>query len=272
MKKRYIILIDFSPYSANLLRYAYDWSKKADAELVLVHYTFVVTPAFADDASRREIANIANREAYENLKSFAQAILPEKTRVRYFVSERNLELSLSVLLQEPFEHLIFLGIKGTGMLKKIFLGSLAVQVIDNTNNIIVAMPKHIDIFSSDRMHVSVHKNFPLNIIEFNKLLSFTENYIEKIAFFSLIKPDDDLQATEKYLKELKDLYSDRKVTTYELYQGKNIFQDIKKVINHKEDEFLVVQKGSRLFSDQVLRKFFINELVYRGEIPLIILP
>ena len=272
MKKRFIILIDFSPYSANLLRYAYDWSKKVDAAFILVHNTIVAAPALADTESRREIASITNREVYEKLQNFAQSLLPEKTQVRYFVSERNLVLSLPELLQEPFENLIFLGIKGTGILKKIFIGSVAVQVIDHVNNVIVAVPKNIESFSSKTIHVAVSKNYPINTVEFNKFLRFTGNNIEKIAFFSLVKPDDDLQATEKYLKELKDLYSDQKDTTYELYQGRHIFQDLKKVINHKADELLVVQRGSRVFSDQIFRKFFINELVYEGEIPLIILP
>lgn len=35
---------------------------------------------------------------------------------------------------------------------------------------------------------------------------------------------------------------------------------------------LVVQKGSRLLTDQLFRQFLINELVYEGQTPLIVLP
>lgn len=60
--------------------------------------------------------------------------------VSYSVSESHIQVSLLNLLAEPFENLIFVGLKGSGLLKKIFLGSFAIQVIDNTNNIVVAMP------------------------------------------------------------------------------------------------------------------------------------
>lgn len=55
---------------------------------------------------------------------------------------------------------------------------------------------------------------------------------------------------------------------HRIYEGSNI----KDVINSKVDELLVVQKGSRLFSDHLFRKFMINELVYEGQTPMIVLP
>ena len=79
-------------------------------------------------------------------------------------------------------------------------------------------------------------------------------------------------SVKKYLTDLTLFFADRFDTTFAIYEGSNPFSDIKKVINNKIDEILIVQKGSRLLTDQLFRKFLINELVYEGQTPLIILP
>ncbi|HPV88611.1 MAG TPA: hypothetical protein PKU85_05315, partial [Bacteroidales bacterium] len=61
-------------------------------------------------------------------------------------------------------------------------------------------------------------------------------------------------------------------TAYELYLGDNAWRDLKKIIKQKQKEFIVVQRGSRMFLDQITRKFLINDLVYEGHTPLIIMP
>ena len=135
MKKRFIILIDFSEYSGNLLKYAYDWSKQVNAELLLVHQTIVLAPGFSDYESRKSIAEHGNDEALQKLKALVKELIPPSVKVSYFVSESNLQLTLPKLLAEPYENLIFVGLKGTGLLKKIFLGSVALQVIENTKTL-----------------------------------------------------------------------------------------------------------------------------------------
>lgn len=272
MKKRFIILIDFSEYSGNLVKYACDWSKQTNAELLLVHQSVVLAPALTDNESRQQIAQHTNEEALQKLKALVKDLIPSTVKVSFSVSESNLQLTLPKLLEEPYDNLIFAGIKGTGLLKKIFLGSVALQVIDNTKNIIVAMPKEIDTFSHEKIFVAVTEKHPLNIIELNNFLSFTERENTRIIFFYLAKPNELTKGIEKHLRKLSEMFADRFNTTFAIYEGNNPFEDIKKVINNKIDELLIVQKGSRLLTDQLFRNFLINELVYEGQTPLIVLP
>ena len=272
MKKRFIILIDFSEYSGNLIRYACDWSKQANAELLLVHQTIVLAPALTDNESRQQIAQHTNDDALLKLKALANELIQQAVKVTFSVSESHLQITLSKLLAEPFDNLIFAGIKGTGLLKKIFLGSVALQVIESTKNIIVAMPKEIDAFSHKKIFVAVTEKHPLNIFELNKFLNFIDSENTSITFFYLAKPNEKTKNIEKHLRDLKVLFADRFNTTFEIYEGSNPFEDIKKLINNKIDEMLIVQKGSRLLTDQLFRRFLINELVYEGQTPLIVLP
>lgn len=272
MKKRFIILIDFSEYSGNLVKYACDWSKQANAELLLVHQSIVLAPALTDNESRHQIAEHTNEEALQKLKVFAKELIPSSIKVTFNVSESNLQLTLPKLLEVPYDNLILTGIKGTGLLKKLFLGSVALQVIDNTKNIVVAMPKEIDTFSHEKIFVAVTEKHPLNILELNKFLNFIDSKNTSITFFYLAKPNEKTKGIEKHLRELCAMFVDRFNTDSAIYEGNNPFEDIKKVINNKIDELLIVQKGSRLLTDQLFRRFLINELVYEGQTPMIVLP
>ncbi len=272
MQNRFIVLIDFSPYSEHLIRFAYDWSKRVNGEILLVHNTVVLSPIMTPYESKMELIHIANREALQRLKECAEAVLPKGISMKRLVSEKELVILLRQLLQEPFNNLIFLGIKGTGLLKKIFIGSQAVNVIDSIDNLIVAMPKNAACCSRESIHVAVQKDYPLNIIDFNKFLDFTGDEINRIAFFSVVTPDDDPDSTEKYLKELTEVYSGKRETSYTIYEGNSAFEDLKSILSKKKDEYIVVQRGSRTFLDQMFRKFLINELVYEGDTPMVILP
>lgn len=272
MKKRFILLIDFSEYSANLLKYAYDWSRQINAELILVHQTIIIASAIADKESKGSITKQANDEALKRLKEFAGLVLAPSEKVSFVVSEISLQMTLSRLLDEPFENLIFVGLKGTGILKQLFIGSLAVQIIDNTKNIVIAMPNDLTRFSHEKIFVAVTETHPLNLLELNKFLSFLDKSTTNITFFYLAKPFEKTKEIEKLLRSLSEFFEDKFQTSYAIYEGNQSYENIKKVINNKVEELLIVQKGSRLLTDQFFRKFLINELVYEGQTPLVILP
>jgi len=272
MRKRFIVLIDFSAYSPTLLKYAYDWGLLANAELLLIHQTNVMTPALADSESREAIVQQANAEATLQLRELCHSTLPAAAQYTYIVSETPLHLSLQRLLAEPFQSLIFVGVKGTGLLKKILLGSVAVEVIEHTDNVVVAIPKEVTRFSPEKIFVALSEQKPLDILAFNNFLAFLGSGVGEITFFYLAKSSRHNADMERYLKDLAKLFSERYNAQFAIYEGSNAFSEIKKVINNKIEEILVVQKGSRLLSDQIFRRFLINELVYEGQTPLVVLP
>lgn len=269
LKKRFIVLIDFSVYSSNLLKYAYDFSKQINAELLLVHQTTVLAPAIANNEIKKRITQLTNYEALLKLKELVKTVLPPNTEVDYSVSEVPLQWTLSWLLDKRFENLIFIGLKGTGLLKRLFIGSVAAKLIENTNNIIVAMPKDIAHFSHEKIFVEITNKHYLNILKSNVYLNYMFKNAASITFFYLAKPSENTQHIEKQFKDLSKSFTDKLKTSFTIY---NSFAEIKKEINNKIEEILIVQKGSRLLTDQLFRKFLINELVFEGQTPLIVLP
>lgn len=272
MKKRFILLIDFSEYSSNLIKYACNWGKELNAEILLVHKTIVLTPAFTSDESKQQMVQHTNEEALQKLKNIAKEFIPPAIQVSFSVSENNLTITLTKLLAEPFDNLIFTGVKGTALLKQIFIGSTALQVIENVNSIIVAIPKEISVFSPHNIFIAVTEKHPFNILELKKILRFIEQKNTCITFFNLAKTTKRTKEIEKQLHDLSNLFAQEFNTKTAIYECNNPFDGIKKILNNKQEEMLIVQKGSRLMTDHFFRRFLINELVYEGQIPLIVLP
>ncbi|HRQ50058.1 MAG TPA: hypothetical protein PLR74_05960, partial [Agriterribacter sp.] len=126
------------------------------------------------------------------------------------------------------------------------------------------VPKHIVVTINDR--------YALNEPAFNDFLTTFKNSIEEIQFMSVIHTEEAAGETETYLKALQEKYNKKLPSGYSIYKGTNVFNEIRKNVQLNSDTVLVVQKGSRSLTDQLFRKFLINQLVHDGSLPLVIMP
>lgn len=265
MKNRFIILIDFSEYSKTLLEYAYDCSLHYPAELLVVHQTLATTVA----TTKEVISEYDNAEAMRKLKELVAKSLPLTTLVSYSVSEINLSILLNKLLQEPYNNFIFMGPKSTGFIEGTFMGKTALQIFNSSNHLILIVPKEVQKFSCEKIYVAVTKEFSLNLVALQQYLLFFDNEKPMINFFYLSKSKEETSNIEEKLKELEKQFSQNWKVSTAIYQGSNTFDTLKKIIN---GQVLIVQKDSQLLKEELFRKFLINDLVYHGQTPIIILP
>lgn len=272
MKTRFIVLIDFSSYSKFELQLAKHWADSMAANVLLLHEPVVMAPALTDGSTRNEISQYETEKALNRLKAFAIQHLPDTRHISYHVADESVLFSLQRLLSEYYYNVVFVGLKGTGFLKRIFMGSMAIRVIDETNNVVVAVPKHAFNMSPDTLYVSVYYKYRLNTAEFDKVLQLFGDKIKHIRFLSVVAKKDSMKQTIAYLEGLRKQYNGERETYIEIFKGEDAFYTLKQYMNAHADGMLVVQKGSRSFTNQVFRRFLINELVYDASIPLIVLP
>lgn len=272
MRKRFILLIDFSETSKNLIEYGCDWASQVDGEVLLLHHVTVPIPAFSDENERIELVKKTNDDAEKKLRKIANGIIPPMTRVSYMATEADLQHTLSELLGQSFENLILAGLKKYGFIKKFFLKNTIIHTIENTENILVAIPTTLSDYEHKSIYVGISDKYQLNLFEFNRLLNFIDKENTRIVFFNLSKPEEDTTEVEKLLKEHAEMFAKHYKTFYEIYISNSPSKNVQKVLSGKSNELLVVQKGERLLSDYLFRKFLINDLIYGAETPLIVLP
>jgi len=86
----------------------------------------------------------------------------------------------------------------------------------------------------------------------------------------LSEDDNEMEALQ-YLSTLQEKYAAYPTEVF-LSKGENKFDALKLHLQQNTvSTFLVLQQGSRSLQDQIFRKFMINELVYSGISPLIML-
>jgi len=267
-KNRIITLIDFSDNSETLIKFSSEFSRIIDSSIVFVHSVPELSSTLTDLDVKKQIMDIGKEEAQEQLKALTKKYFFRDGE--FLVSEKAILTILEELKNEHYFDWVFVGFQGKGILKKIFIGSTTLKVIEDSELLTVAVPIQKEIFIPQKLTVAVSYKFPINIAQLNILLSNLSKQIKEIEFITVITETDDEDESIKYLLHLTLMYSEYHAVMIP-FLGKDAFLEIRVHMADKTDAFLVVQQGSRILSESLFKKFLINDLVYSNSIPLIVL-
>ncbi|WP_143962511.1 universal stress protein [Litoribacter populi] len=271
MKKRLILLIDFSKFSEPLVKLAGLLAEQLDAKITLVHQIPSLVPSLSDLESREVLISHEKETATSKLLDLMKvAGLPEED-VSILVTEKHLPQIINERSVMGHDDIVMLGLKGSGFLKKLLIGSTATKIIDETNKPIMAIPSTLTSFEPSKFVVAVSYRFPINEESLLHLLETFRNFKVKLEFLTVITQHDDKDSSYAYLLILENKFSEWGAT-YKIYQGTDAFSEIKTHIQTLPNSYLVAQKGSRTLNDQLFRKFMLNDLIHDGSMPLLILP
>jgi len=269
MKKRLLIPIDFSPYSEVLLRTAGVWSDALNADVIVLHQMPGRAPALADNHSRRQILDVERKEAELQIEDLLDTCMPQCDRVKYRVSERNLVHVLTEMYNSnEYNDLIMLGLKGTGLLKQVLMGSMATRIIEELGHATVAVPLRGDAFRPTELLVGVTYRHPINEDALREVLAWFGDFIGKVRFFTVVLPDDDYTAATDHAHGLGKRFGGE----VQIFTGTDAFATVRSHLAQRPDAMLVVQRGSRALTDRLFRSFLINSLVHEGSTPLMVIP
>ncbi|MFP4089817.1 MAG: universal stress protein, partial [Cyclobacteriaceae bacterium] len=260
MVRRIVVLVDFSEYSEYQLLFAQKWAEMLNAEILLLHKMVpLYMPSMADAETRDDMKAQARQEIQDDLQALREKHLSANVRVRFIITDMALSDAVQKLHDDRHDDIIFLGLKGGGLLKKIFIGSTTIHLIDQVNSLFVTVPKHKKVEVPEHLLVSVHYRYPLYEEKFDHVLRMLKEKLKMIKFISICSDADEKEATENYLKTLCDRFNPTLPSSYAIYPGKDAFSEIKRLAQEHQDWQLVIQRGSRAITDHFFRRFFINE-------------
>lgn len=272
MEKRFIVLVDLSPKSENLVRFTHQWSLETDSSLLLLHQTHgLVTGRLPDEkweAMNRRHVN----ELEDDLRDMCIRILPATAKVRFHVTGMPVHLAVEGLKSESFDDIVVVGLKGTGTLKKFTIGSVAVDVMGSVEGVVAAIPLGLESFRPRKLHVAVAPSHPFDLDRFRDLLGFFGSDKPILRFFTVIKPYEQREEAEQTLTQLASAFAGYESSCDAVIEEEEALERLAEQVSDASEEMLVLQRGSRQFSDRVFRTFFIDELAYAGKTPLLVLP
>lgn len=271
MNKRLLVLADINKDCSKLFEFASSFANEANFEMIILHQLIPVLPAMATSSDRNKIIEEATIEAIEVINKQIKPFLNPGMQPKVSVIRNDIPDEIKKIYSE--EDILLLSLKEkSGFFKRILPGQTSLQVINSLKNIVICIPEDDLAINFSKCWIAVQKNNPLDIQELNRYLKITGGKVKNLFFFSVVTDDENNEEATAYLKELADYFSGREgiEVNYGLLEGQNVFESIQSLGLQHSNEFLIIQKGSRLFADMVFRKFLIKEIVHHAKVPLIV--
>jgi hypothetical protein len=270
MKKRFIVLIDFSDYSEWLLSLTYNWTLQVSAELILVHHIVHAIPGLGDAEVVSEMKRNVEEQNLLKLRAFTESVIGYNTSAKYYIDLYGVSSAVTKLQEQGTIDYLFVGMNDKTALENIIVTSTALQLRDQLNNIIIALPTAARDLHFESLHVGINQAYPLNDLRFQELLYIMRGVTKHINFFSVLKNGASHREVTTYMKALCDKYQREFPTSYNISEANNAASAIKGYMKDNQG-VLVVQKGPRNIMD-IFRRFFTTEIILHAQVPVIILP
>lgn len=265
------VLLDFSDYASAELRLAKSWAESKGLEVKVLHQPDFFAPSMATKQQRLRLEYEQIREINHRWLRLKDEIFGPETSPGFEIVKTSLDKYLeSEMTKMP--GIIIMGLKGGGKLKQIFLGSMVTELVEKLNAYITAVPKTLTVFEPKELVVSVSPHYTFNYEGFATFLPLLPSSIKITHWISVVENPEDEKVLLQHLKLLSEKIKSHMENKFTVFCGEEVFEKVKTFISSEKGQFLVVQKGGRTFKDKLFRRFLINDLVYDGSVPLVIIP
>ncbi len=267
---RLLVLIDFSDYSDTLIDLAFQFAKQWHCKVIFVHQVPGLVPLMTESHTKKAILYAEIDEARQKLKTLVQSRY-SFADAEYLVTEYDLLHTIKKQDQTEYDHWVMTGLKGTGTFKQLFIGSTTTRLVDESNLPIITLPLSREIVMPKNLICAISYKHPVNMNALQQMLHKLQPWVESVQLVTIIDNDDKEDEASQYLKAMEQIFANFKPHTHVL-KGAEPLQLLKDMVEEKSSTYLMIQQGSRNLSDVFFRKFMVNELVYHGSIPLLIIP
>jgi nucleotide-binding universal stress UspA family protein len=270
--KTVILPTDYSDNANNAINYALQLFKNKKVNFVLYHAYIIPN---AGNTSLLAIDDVIRKESLERLKEQKATIQkghPNIT-IETVVEHTTVASGIERLIKEKKADIVVMGTQGATGLKQVFLGSNAVDVIDEVSVPVWVIPEGLKfkklntiLFSSDYERIKVGET-----LNYLKEVALTHKSKLKVLH---IKTDKDAPPQEthldvsheeaEFLKEINPEY--RVVLANDAEKGINWY--LKK---HPEINVLSVINHKRSFFEGLFKKNTVHDLAYHCKLPLLVL-
>lgn len=265
-----LVLVDIKKDTENLMNTAMRFAEALKVPLHLVYQIPLLAPALTDEESKKHIETLEILEATEKLELLSKlhSMHPKPTIT---ATSRDLILFLSDLPKDAKDYWVFTGLKKSGVVKKLWLGSTVSRLVDDSDLTILGFPNEHAHALPDNLTVAVNASYPINMPAFRNLLKNLGKNPIPIELITVIKDKKELAEFEPYLKQLSHEFKQHH-PKLKYFEHQNATEEITKYLSNLHNPYLVIQQGARGFMDMLFRKFMINELIHLAKTPMIILP
>lgn len=272
MKTKLIVLIDFSPYTPTILKFANAWCEKSGSETLVIHQLFSPESRIQNLELPQNNIKLEKTKTLRKIGELLSGTFNEKITLKTDIITGDMIEYLRNLPDQDSNNPVLLGMKGNSTGDKPLMGKLTKAIIENLNSLTVIVPVTLKAYLPNSLTVGLSCKYPLNKPAFNKFLTRVSAFITHIRFISVMAAAKEFKRCHEYLLNLSLEYSNIFSAEFEIFEGITAFHQIKEYIAQLPETMFVVQKGEHMFADRTSQKLLINDLAYTSCIPLVVIP
>ncbi|WP_187263824.1 universal stress protein [Pontibacter beigongshangensis] len=278
--KKILVPTDFSPIAHHAFLYALDMAQQENAQVILLHvfHRPVLSPFPQDEqAVIRWLENKEQRKLEGYAKDTWQQYTKQQKQPVDMIAICRYGLTVPEILQACHDYeadLVVMGMRGGGVLSQAFLGSTTLQLIQENQVPVLAVPagKH---FTGLKSVV-----FALNLTRFpaRKLLSPLQElllaYKSKLHVLHVYKSNICEEERELAFEALSKVESYFQDLSYKLFfkEKEDVAEGIQQYILEEQADLLVLVPAQHSFMDRLLSKSITSKLASQAFAPLLALP
>jgi nucleotide-binding universal stress UspA family protein len=267
--KKILVPTDFSDTANNALLYAVDLAKQFDAQIELIHA--VLVPVLT---ARGKIF-LPDQEVVDSKMSIAEELL---NKAKSFASEKsgirintdatliNWQLELGEAIHNRDGDIIIMGTTGASCLEKIFMGSNAARIVQNSPIPVLAIPVNVR-FSPVKKIGIAYDGLELKVFERLSIVNSLRNkFNASIDIFQIITKN---QTPSANLSELIN-YLPGASTNYVYERG--IESGILNAVETNSMDILTMIPRQRGFFHNLIAGSITRRVAYKISVPLLAIP
>ncbi|MFK7923628.1 MAG: universal stress protein [Bacteroidia bacterium] len=266
---------DFSAPANNALRFVLPFAKKLQARIILMHAYTVPTPimdapfyAWEEEFKRQEALVLQQLESIKEtiLKDHPELVITSITSMGFPVP------SILIAAEKHGTDWIVMGTKGASGLKKVFLGSVAAQVIGRSKVPVLAIPETEELPEIHRIVYAT--NYELSEIEaLRRITRLAERYDAEVLIAHVFVEDGSppVERWESFEAVVRaqipyPKLSFKFVPHYELKEA------LAELLNYTGAEILAMCPQKRSLLDRLFHPSKTKAMAYQTRTPLLAIP
>ncbi len=273
---RFLIPINFEPYTLNAINYSSLLAEKFQGEIMLLHAITPYTEEESNDndqtykrlSTREEIQNELDKIREQTIKDFNNENIQIKTKV----IEGYPEDVIPSFCTEYSPDLIVMGTKSKGETIKELLGSVTLDIIRNVNFPVLAVPKDYDLNLNKLNNILFLTDFCKGeYTSLHKLVRLTMSFdtiIHSVQYNSEGKEKADVELVNEYLEYCQTTYRNQTIKAEYIY-GDDILDAASNYIKQTDIDLLAFTRKKRSVISKLLHPSLTKTILFNIDIPML---
>ncbi len=120
----------------------------------------------------------------------AERVIGPDADIKYYLNSYNIPSAVMELQEQNTTDFLLVGVNSKTGIERLMMSSTALELAENVDSIIIALPAAIGDFGFNTLHLAVKHAYPVDEARFEELLSVAPGKIDYITFFSVLRHDE----------------------------------------------------------------------------------